>query len=139
MVYTTPKVFEKTPCGTMMGPTSANPMWSRMDDIYTIPVVAFTIDDLNSCTYVQLLFALRHRNLGCIDGIFASFVVFAFRKLETEWPSLVENLRNGAIRQDLLLEEDTREALLENLEPDAQRADELEREFDKGRWKGQHV
>ncbi|OQV13545.1 putative Indole-3-acetic acid-amido synthetase GH3.17 [Hypsibius exemplaris] len=132
MVYTNPKVFEKTPCGIQLGPASANPMWSRMEEIYTIPTVAFAIEDSRARDYVQLLFALRCRCLGAIDGIYATFVYYAFRMLEKEWRFLVENLRNAAIKQDLELPEDTREELLSHLVPDPVRADELELEFEKG-------
>jgi GH3 auxin-responsive promoter len=76
---------------------SANPFWSKMGEIYTVPTVAFEIENSASGSYVQLIFALRYRNLGAIEGVFASLVYFAFQKMEEEWKSLVEDIRHGTI------------------------------------------
>ncbi|OQV17715.1 putative Jasmonic acid-amido synthetase JAR1 [Hypsibius exemplaris] len=131
--YTNPKVLEKTPSGIILGPMSANPLWTKgMGEIYTVPSVTFQIEDSSASGYVQLIFALRYRDLGAIEGTFASIVYFSFKRMEADWRSLVENIRNGTIRQDLNISDDIREILLAHLKPDQARADFLEEQFEEG-------
>ena len=133
MAYTNPKVLETTPSGILMGPMSANPLWTKgMGEIYTVPSIVFQIEDSDASGYIQLLFALSYRDLGAIEGAFASLVYFAFKKMESEWHSLVENIRNGTIKQDLNMPDDIRRVLLDIIKPNSARADELEEQFEQG-------
>lgn len=133
MSYTNPRVLETTPSGVMMGPMSANPLWTKgMGEIYTIPTVAFQIEDTAVSGYVQLLFALSYRDLGAIEGAFASLVYFAFKKMESDWRSLVEDIRYGTIKQDLHMPKEVRDVLLAHLKPNPTRADELQAQFERG-------
>ena len=133
MAYTNPKALLKAASGALIGPIVCNPMWSKMGEIYTAPSAANQIGDFTAGTYVQLLFALRYRNLGSIDGVFASYVYMAFKKLEVEWKSLVEDIRLGGIRKDLDISQEIRDQLAPRLKADPERANELLVEFEQGR------
>lgn len=122
----------KAASGAFMGPIVCNPMWTKMGEIYTAPSAANQIADFASGTYIQLLFALRYRNLGSIDGVFASYVYMALKKLEVEWKSLVEDIHRGGLRRDLDVSEEIRDELAPRLKADPERADELKAEFDQG-------
>ncbi|XP_055355663.1 uncharacterized protein LOC129600997 [Paramacrobiotus metropolitanus] len=130
--YTPPRIIEKTESGVLRGPVTANPIWTKMGEIYTVPSIAFQIEDAGAGGYVQILFALRFRELGAIEGIFASLVYFAFQRMESEWKDLVNDIRHGTLKPDPKVPLHIRQELLKHLRPDAQRADELEIEFNKG-------
>lgn len=104
-----------------------------MGEIYTAPSTANQIADFTAGTYVQLLFALRYRNLGSLDGVFASYVYMAFKKLEVEWKSLVEDIHRGGIRRDLDISQEIRDQLAPKLKADPERANELLAEFEQGK------
>ena len=120
------------PSGILAGPMSANPLWTNTGEIYTSPLIVFKIEDASAGGYVQLLFALRYRELGAIEGVFASNVYYAFKRIESEWQTLVENIRTGNLPDRLKIEPEIRSKLTTYLTPDPARADELEGEFTKG-------
>ncbi|GAU92307.1 hypothetical protein RvY_04403 [Ramazzottius varieornatus] len=131
--YTHPGVLKPTKVpGVDIGPITSNPMWKRMGEIFTSPSTAFQIADLTVGTYVQLMFALKYRDLGAMDGTFASNVYFVFKRMEEEWPSLVQDIRMGKFNKNLDIPQDIRQKLEDQMEPDPMRADELEEEFEKG-------
>lgn len=99
---------------------------------YTSPIEVMEIKDKDSANYLHLLFALNERNLSYISGAFISNILDLFRILEDNYKDLIGDIRKGRINKKINLDDNIRKKLNEYLEPNAARADELEREFSKG-------
>lgn len=100
--------------------------------LYTSPIEIMEIKDKEASIYLHLLFALKEVKLLYISGVFISNVLDLFRILEKEYESLVKDIRRGRIKNNLNIDEKTRKTLNKFLSPNANRADQLEREFSKG-------
>ncbi|GAU92548.1 hypothetical protein RvY_04615 [Ramazzottius varieornatus] len=131
--YGTKKRTDTTASGIRVGGAATNPfLFQWYGEVFTAPSIVYDIEDPRAATYVQLLFALKYRNLGAIDGLAASLVYFALKQLEADWKELVKDIRLGSLNKDLLLSDSVRRILESQLTPDQQRASRLEREFEKG-------
>ena len=123
----------QTADGTPKGPLSSFYfLRSLEDDVFTSPLVVYSISDERTTRYVHLLFGLRFHSLYAIDTTFASVLYVVFHDLESMWPELVKDIRRGTLKKELVMAKDHRAELESYLSPDPQRADELEVEFKKG-------
>ena len=100
--------------------------------LYTSPYEVMTIKDKESSLYLHILFALKERGLTFISGVFISSVLDMFRIMEENHLDLVKDIRTGKVNRNLVIDDDVREKLNSYLEPDAMRADELEKIFKDG-------
>lgn len=100
--------------------------------LYTSPIEVMEIKDKDSANYLHLLFALRERNLAYISAAFISNILDLFRILEDNYKDLIGDIKKGRINNNINLDENTRKKLNTYLTPNASRADELEKEFEKG-------
>jgi hypothetical protein len=100
--------------------------------IYVGPRVSMDMTNRAMATYVQMVFALKDKNVGFIAGIFTSLLFSAIRHLERDWDKMVGDIARGSLNPDLNLDDDIREKLEKLMEPDQKRAAELKREFEKG-------
>lgn len=100
--------------------------------LYTSPIEVMTINDKEDAFYLHLLFGLLDVNLLYISGVFISNVLDLFRVLESRHESLVRDIRKGRISKNLNIDDETRRKLNEYLKPNASRANQLEKEFNKG-------
>ena len=58
--------------------------------------------------YINLLFALKDRNLGILEANFAQLVYSGLLALEAQWKSLVEDVELGRVNPILNIKEDVR-------------------------------
>lgn len=100
--------------------------------LYTSPIEVMKIKDKEIASYLHLLFALKEGSLLFINGVFISNVVDLFRVLEKYSVQLVRDIRRGRVSRSLNLNDESRKKLNEYLSPDANRADKLALEFNKG-------
>jgi hypothetical protein len=76
--------------------------------------------------YLYALFALKDRNLGCIESNFVSAVLSFFDSLEDRYDDLVSDIARGAITTEGLdIPDEVRGSLQKGLSPDPARAQEL--------------
>ncbi|XP_064637550.1 uncharacterized protein LOC135493858 isoform X2 [Lineus longissimus] len=131
-IFYTPK-FRESEAGITIGPNSSSPANSKQIlNLYTTPKPGFDIMSEPEATYIHLLFGLKDRDLGTIEGNFVSLVYTALMKMTAEWEQLVTDIENGHIHEGLNIEENTREELNKFMKPDKKRAAELRQEFQKG-------
>ncbi|XP_072024323.1 uncharacterized protein [Amphiura filiformis] len=132
-LYTEPTP-RTTPDGTSLGPVSrmTNILKHFLSMVYSAPRVSLEMKRQHLSRYVQMMFALKDRNIGHIAGVFTSGLFLAIRQLEKDWPKMVGDIDSGRLNPDLDIDHDTREALEKLMKPDQKRADELRREFEKG-------
>ncbi|XP_030852845.1 jasmonoyl--L-amino acid synthetase GH3.5-like [Strongylocentrotus purpuratus] len=123
----------KSPGGLSICPTS---MLSLPDILHRIqfstPPAGMRLTNERCALYIHALFGLRDRCLGNLGTIFCSTMFTFFQLLENDWPSLVNDLRHGQIAKHIQLEDSVRAALEAELQPEPERADEVEKEFLKG-------
>ena len=100
--------------------------------IYTSPIEVMEIKDKDTANYLHLLFALKEKNLAYIGAPFISNILDLFRILENNYKDLISDIKKGKINRKLNLDDDIRKKLNDFLKPNVGRADELEREFNKG-------
>lgn len=100
--------------------------------IWTTPVEVLKQGEKFDVNYLHLLFALMDRNLMYLSAAFIPSILDLLRCLESKWPDLVEDIREGKISQKILLSDDLRNRLQKKMKPDPKRAEELERDFKVG-------
>lgn len=100
--------------------------------IWTTPVEILKQGEKFDVNYLHLLFALMDRNLMYLSAAFIPSILDLLRCLESKWPDLVEDIREGKISQKILLSDDLRNKLQKKIKPNPKRAGELEREFKNG-------
>lgn len=120
-------------CGIPIGPNSSSPANSkRILSMYSTPKAGYEIPSEPEALYVHLLFGLKDKNLGIIEANFASLVYSAFRALDANWDSLVNDIENGYVNEKLQLEESVRKELNQSMSPDPKRAAELRQAREQG-------
>lgn len=120
-------------CGIPIGPNSSSPTNSKkILSMYSTPKAGYEILSEPEALYVHLLFGLKDRNLGIIEANFASLVYAAFRSLESNWDSLVEDIKVGRVSESLNIDESVRKELNKSMTPDPDRAEELRQARNEG-------
>ncbi|XP_041453108.1 jasmonoyl--L-amino acid synthetase JAR4-like [Lytechinus variegatus] len=134
-LYVAPKVL-KTKCGTVV--ETAATMSEDQDWVFAMypsPASAYKLGTMHEAFYLQLLFALKDRNLGRVIVGFIHFLESAMKLLEKEWENLTRDIEQGALNDDLNIPQAIREGAVKELKtygPDPDRAAELRAEFQKG-------
>lgn len=100
--------------------------------IWTTPVEVLKQGEKFDVNYLHLLFALMDRNLMYISAAFIPSILDLLRCLESKWPDLVEDIREGKISQKILMSDELRNKLQKRIKRNPKRAEELEREFKVG-------
>ncbi|XP_062859972.1 GH3 domain-containing protein [Trichomycterus rosablanca] len=103
-----------------------------MFHMYTSPAPVFQVRNETSALYLQLLFALKEKNVGTVECTFCSALFDAFRFLEVRWEELVDDIQVGRISSGLDLDVRIISALEKSIKPDRIRAAELRAGFDEG-------
>ncbi len=101
-------------------------------DFFTSPGALLKTGEVADFTYVRLLYALRRRDVEQILSPLTWGIVDAFWILEKNWKKVVEDIRNGTIGYDAHISESLRSAFEEDMNPDPERANELEAIFKRG-------
>lgn len=82
--------------------------------------------------YANARFALADRELSYMFGVFAQSVSSVVEYVIEHRQMLVEDIRRGTISDAVEVRPEIRRELERRLKPDPERADELQREFDRG-------
>ncbi len=124
----------KTPGDHTLGPLSIlNQKYKRLVSVTsTSPTPAFSIKDVEVCTYIHTLFAIKERYVGLLMTSFTTSLYSMMKHLENNWVQLVEDIAKGSINPDLNLTVDARLGLEQCMSPDPVRAEEARREFQRG-------
>jgi hypothetical protein len=103
----------------------APPFWAY-------PPAVLLVEDYPSALYLHALFALRARDLGCLEAIYCSHVVNWFGLMEQRAAELVADIAAGTLTASLALSAGERSALAPWLRPDPARAREVEAALREG-------
>ena len=119
--------------GIKIGPNSSTPSSQKnVLHMYSTPPAGFRIASEPDALYVHLLFALRDRHLGMIEGNFASLIYNAMTTLHRLLEDLVSDVERGTLSAKLKIDPGIRAQLKKPLQPDPSRAEEIRRAFDEG-------
>ncbi len=100
--------------------------------IWTTPIEILKQGGKFDVNYLHLLFALMDREVMYLSAAFIPSILDLLRCLESKWPDLTEDIREGKISSKILITEDLRDKLQKKMKPNPKRAEELEREFTAG-------
>jgi hypothetical protein len=96
---------------------------------WVFPAAVLGVQDHPTALYLHALFALRARDLGCIEAIYCSHIVNWMALIERRGAELVRDIATGSLSADLVLSGAERAILSGAMRPDPQRAGEIEREL----------
>jgi anti-anti-sigma factor len=82
--------------------------------------------------YLKSFYALKERNVTNIVAPYTTTVYDLLHFIEENWIQLVEDIREGVLSKDADIVPEIRQKLQEELQPDPERADELEKIFQEG-------
>ncbi|MBR3234192.1 MAG: GH3 auxin-responsive promoter family protein [Atopobiaceae bacterium] len=130
--------FAQTPLpnGTMFGSISAACL--NDEALKAMPYFACTPLDVFACTesanfkYLHARYGLAQRNTTIVVGPYIPALLDLMNYIRDDWKMIVEDIRQGTINSEILMPDELRAKLEAELVPDPARADELEREFEKG-------
>jgi hypothetical protein len=88
-----------TPSGLPIGPNSSAPGDSKkLLQLYTTPPACYDFGlSEPECLYLYTLFALKDRNLGCVESNFVSAAELFFRNMRADFPRLINDIRHGTL------------------------------------------
>ncbi len=104
-------------------------MLSIAPPFWVFPPAVLGVQDHPTALYLHALFALRARDLGCIEAIYCSHIVNWMALIERRGAELVRDIATGSLSADLVLSTAERATLSAALKPDPQRAGDIEREL----------
>ena len=100
---------------------------------FTSPQEVFYITNNYTATYLHAFYGLKNPNISYINSTFATAVLDFLRCIEENWQQMVQDIRLGTISNDsLVIAPEIKQKLLDELEPNPQRADELVHLFEEG-------
>ncbi|MBR3316780.1 MAG: GH3 auxin-responsive promoter family protein [Atopobiaceae bacterium] len=130
--------FAQTPLpdGTMFGSISAaclnDEALKAMPHFSSAPPEVFSCTGSANFKYLHARYGIAQRNVTQITGPYIPALLDLMNYIKDEWKMLVQDIREGTINPDVLMPDELRAKLEAALEPDPKRADELQREFEKG-------
>lgn len=128
--------WDMLPIGKTYGSISAQMSYNfrhELDSISTSPsALQFLSEPAADAPYLKALFALMHRDTSCLFATFSPAVFEMMHLIEVRWKELVNDIRTGTLNADLVISEELRKSMEDELSPDSDRANELETEFLKG-------
>ena len=93
---------------------------------YTSPPDVFSLTDVTSAKYLHALYALKTPNPLFLQTSFITHMLDFLKFIERHWQEIVQDIRLGTINNNCLtLEPEVKQSLLQKLQPDPERADEL--------------
>ncbi len=117
------------PCGNLSGYTAMVQKWI-IQRMYAVPYMTGKIKDAKARYYVALRFSIG-RNVSQFMAANPSTLVQFARTLDAEKESLLRDLRDGTLREDLDIPPDVRAWLARKLSKDPRRAAELGKAAEK--------
>lgn len=125
-IFYNPTKWRMSESGIRIGPNSSTPASLKgLLHMYTTPAAAFEIDTEPDALYIHLLFALKDRELGMIEGNFASIIYNALKTMQREIPHLIQDIAEGKLSEKLNIPSGVRSKLEKLLNPDPDRANEI--------------
>lgn len=101
--------------------------------LFTSPQEVFGITHNYTAAYLHAFYGLSNPNILTINSTFVTAVLDFFRCIENHWQQMVEDIRLGRISNNsLVILPEIKQQLLERLEPNPQRANELLHLFEEG-------
>nr|KAG5689965.1 hypothetical protein BaRGS_033646 [Batillaria attramentaria] len=132
-IFYNPSKWRTSKGGVKVGPNSSTPSSMKgLLHMYSTPAPGFEVVTEPEALYVHLLFALKDRELGMIEGNFASIVYNALKTLQKELPDLLRDITQGTLNPALDIPKDVRVQLEALLKPDPDRANEIREAFVEG-------
>ena len=126
-----------TQLGVPITPANTAVIGATIDNdpsIYAAPRDAYTIQDMTTALYVQLLFGLKDTTVEIIWSPFSTTALAAFTIIEKRWEQLVFDIRNGSLNSALNLTVTQAMTIKGAIGgPDPKRADELQLIFEEAR------
>jgi hypothetical protein len=100
---------------------------------FTSPPDVFALTEVASAMYLHALYALKNPNPLFLTTTFVTTLLYFIRLIETHWQELVRDIRLGDISyESVVLEPEVKQSLLQQLQPDSARADQLVQIFEEG-------
>ncbi|MBW4497920.1 MAG: GH3 auxin-responsive promoter family protein [Oscillatoria princeps RMCB-10] len=100
---------------------------------FTSPPDVFALTEVASAMYLHALYALKNPNPLCFRTTFVTALLYFIRLIENHWQELVRDIRLGDISyESVVLEPEVKQSLLQQLQPDPARADQLVQIFEQG-------
>ncbi|MCB9764371.1 MAG: GH3 auxin-responsive promoter family protein [Alphaproteobacteria bacterium] len=128
-LLSTPGEMPKTPGGASIGSASAGGLRrvKRLAPyLWTSPWPVFEIEDVPTHWHLHALFALTEPTTRFLWAVFAPHLLAWLKEVERRFPTLVREVHDGRLSDDLSLTTAQRSALQEILSPDPARARVLE-------------
>ena len=130
--------FSKEPLadGTMFGSISTACL--NEESMKLMPYFVSTPPAVMQCResmdhkYLHARYGLAHRDVTLLTGAYIPALLDLVHYIRDNWQTLVRDIREGTLDEDAVIPDGLRATLLEQLEPDPQRADELEAAFAQG-------
>ncbi|CAD5116514.1 DgyrCDS5392 [Dimorphilus gyrociliatus] len=104
----------------------------RPDRLYKFGVTppgGFLIAHEKSALHVHAVFALRDKDIGEINALFASTVYYFWKYLDEHWELVCSDINNGILNENLLIDDKIRKELNSQLSPNRKRALEIKSIF----------
>ncbi len=100
---------------------------------FTSPQDVFALTEVASAMYLHALYALKNPNPLFLTTTFVTTLLYFIRLIENHWQELVRDIRLGDISyESVVLEPEVKQRLLQQLQPDPARADQLVQIFEQG-------
>ena len=120
-----------TPLGNISG--SAAKSYKKLFPYYlTSPIPVLYPKGYMPMMYLKVRYCLADRNTSFLFSVFMTNLVDMMNYIKRNWKMLVEDIRTGTFNEDIEIDEETKAELMKVTKPDPKRADELEKEFEKG-------
>jgi len=120
-----------TPLGNISG--SAAKSYKLLFPYYlTSPIPVLYPKRYMPMVYLKLRYALVDKDMSFMFSVFMSNLVDMMAMLEKDWKLIVDDIRYGTFNDAFNVPKESQDELLAYSKPDPKRADELEKEFEKG-------
>ena len=122
-------------CGATYGAISEKllvEMKDHLNYLYCSPAEAYFPDPDTNTWYLHARFGLEDKNLTSISSTFFSFISELLLYIELNWETLVNDIENGTISENVQVSKKARESLANKIKPNPERAKELREIFSKG-------
>ncbi|ESP02548.1 hypothetical protein LOTGIDRAFT_138206 [Lottia gigantea] len=110
---------------------SSSTLFKRMPHTQS-PSAAFYITNELSSIYVHAVFAIQLSDANLLFLQIAPIALLFFKMIEKNWEIMCNDIESGTISRDVIIDDDVRQQINEEFEPDPGRAAELRSIFRRG-------
>lgn len=126
---------QESPGGIPIGGATAEAvrrMARIVPHLWNSPLEVYTLDDQTTARYLHALYGLRNRDNQFAEAVFAPHLLEWIRLMESRWESLLSDIGEGTLTDDLDIDEALRQRVLRDNPGDPDRAAELRRATSDG-------